>query len=217
MWRYRVVLLLPGGVCASLLLFAHATPSYAQQQEFGAFFGGSLAQTRAFQGAAGDTVEVDAAYAAGIHFHHRILESRFLQPSIEAELTIVPPRIVRSAAAAVPRNYSALFLTPGVRVEVLPWARFHPWVAAGGGSDLFLQSQVLTNGQKYSVRVKGGATFDYGGGVDFRLLGARESGWGSKLFAQLRDYISGNPELNVPLQSGTQHTVIVTAGILLGK
>lgn len=203
-------------ICLAALVFLSLSASTrGQSQELGVFFGGSLAQSRAIQGAPGETVQISGAYAAGLHYDHALLRSRFLQASIEAEFTVVPPRVVRSAAAAVPRNYSALYLTPGFRLEFLPDARLHPWVAAGGGYDLFLQSQLLTNGQKYSVHVKNGAAFDYGGGLDFIAWKAKESNWSMKLFGQVRDFVSENPELNVPLQSGVQHTVVASGGILL--
>ncbi len=202
---------------AALLLSLHPTPVNGQTQEFGAFLGGSLAQSRAIEGAPGKTVQISAAYAAGLHYNRAFLQTRFLRPSIEAEFTVVPPRVVESAAAAVPRNYSALYLTPGFRLEFLPRARLRPWVAAGGGYDLFLQSQVLTNDQKYSVHVVSGAAFEYGGGLNFGVWRGREANWAISLFGQVRDYVSGNPELNVPLQSGVQHTVIASGGILFGR
>jgi outer membrane protein W len=200
-----------------LALVFFAAPSRAQEQQFGVFFGGSLAQSRAVQGSPGETVQISAAYAAGLHYDHALWHSRYFEASVEAELTVVPPRVVRSVAVAVPRNYSALYLTPGLRLEFLPYARLRPWVVAGGGYNLFLQSQVLTNGQKYSVHVKNGAALDYGAGLDFSLWRARKSTWAINLFGQVRDFVSGNPELNVPLQSGVQHTVIASGGILFAK
>jgi len=205
-------------VCLSgLLTLLLAVPSRAQEQQIGIFFGGSPAQSRAILGSPGETVQISAAFAAGLHYDHALWHSRYFEPSIEAELTVVPPRVVRSVAAAVPRNYSALYFTPGLRLEFLPYARLRPWVAAGGGYDLFLQSQVLTNGQKYSVHVKNGAALDYGAGLDFGLWRARNSTWSINVFGQVRDFVSGNPELNVPLQSGNQHTVVASGGILLAK
>ncbi len=200
-----------------LLLLLLEVPARAQEQQFGVFLGGSLAQSRAIQGAPGETVQISSAFAAGLHYDHVLWHSRYFQPSIEAEFTVVPPRLVKSVAAAVPRNYSALYLTPGLRFELLPNARLRPWVVAGGGYDLFLQSQVLTNGQKYSVHVKNGAAFDYGAGLDFGLWRARSSTWSINLMGQVRDFVSGNPELNVPLQSGVQHTVIASGGILIAR
>jgi hypothetical protein len=200
-----------------LAVVLFAAPTRAQEQEFGVFFGGSLAQSRAVQGPPGETVQISAAYAAGLHYDHAVWHSRYFEPSIEAELTVVPPRVVQSVAVAVPRNYAALYFTPGLRLEFLPNARLRPWVVAGGGYNLFLQSQVLTNGQKYSVHVKNGAALDYGAGLDFGIWRARKSTWAINLFGQVRDFVSGNPELNVPLQSGVQHTVIVSGGILFAK
>lgn len=207
-----------GAACfAGLLFLLLASPARAQNQQFGVFFGGSLSQSRAIQGSPGQTVQISAAFAAGAHYDHALFHSRYFEPRIEAELTVVPPRVVKSVAVAVPRNYSALYFTPGLRIEFLPYARLRPWVAAGGGYNLFLQSQVLTNGQKYSVHVKNGVAFDYGAGLDFSLWRARKSTWSINLFGQVRDFVSGNPELNVPLQSGIQHTVIASGGILLAR
>jgi hypothetical protein len=213
----KQITLLRAACFPSLLFLLLATPTRAQEQQFGIFFGGSLAQSRAIQGSPGETVQISAAYAAGLHYNHAFLHSRFFEPSIEGELTVVPPRVVQSVAVAVPRNYSALYFTPGLRLEFLPRARLRPWVAAGGGYDLFIQSQVLTNGKKYSVHVKNGAAFDYGAGLDFGLWRARNSTWAINLFGQVREFVSGNPELNVPLQSGLQHTVIASGGILFAK
>jgi hypothetical protein len=197
-----------------LLFLMFAAPTRAQEQQFGIFFGGSLAQSRAIQGSPGETVQISGAYAAGLYYDHALWHSRYFEPSIEAELTVVPPRLVQSVAVAVPRNYSALYFTPGLRLEFLPKARLRPWVVVGGGYDLFIQSQVLTNGQKYSVHVKNGAALDYGAGLDFGIWRARKSARSINLFGQVRDFVSGNPELNVPLQSGLQHTVIAGGGIL---
>ena len=198
---------------AALVLLA--VPARAQQNRIGAFFGGSLSQSKAIQGSPGQTVQISSAFAAGLHYDHAFKLSRFVIPRFEAELTVVPPRLVKSAATAVPRNYSALYFTPGLSLEFLPYTRLRPWIAAGGGYALFLQSQVLTNGQKFSVHTKNGAAFDYGAGLDFGLLRARRSSlWHIDLRAQVRDFVSSNPELNAPLQSGVQHNVIAAGGIL---
>jgi hypothetical protein len=49
--------------------------------------------------------------------------------------------------------------------------------------------------------------FDFGGGLDYRLLrflGVR---------AEVRDFLSGNPNLNVALSSSTQHKVVASGGV----
>ena len=51
--------------------------------------------------------------------------------------------------------------------------------------------------------------FDFGGGLDytlFRFLGLR---------AEVRDLVSGNPNLNVALSSSTQHNLISSGGIII--
>jgi hypothetical protein len=49
--------------------------------------------------------------------------------------------------------------------------------------------------------------FDFGGGLDyqlFRLFGLR---------GEVRDFVSGNPNLNVALSSSTQHNIVASGGI----
>lgn len=102
--RTRHLTIHPAVCFAGLFMLLLGVPSRAQEQQFGVFFGGSLAQSRAIQGAPGETVQISAAFAAGLHYDHALWHSRFFKPSIEAEFTVVPPRIVKSLAAAVPET-----------------------------------------------------------------------------------------------------------------
>jgi hypothetical protein len=204
-----------GIVVAGMLVAFLAQTAAAQENQFAVFGGEVLSNTRTVQGPSGGSVQVQSSYAAGVDLDHGFTGGRRIVPHLEFEFTVLPPRTVKSAAYAVPQSYDSLYFTPGLRLEFLPRALLHPWIAAGGGYTLYLENQVLTNGQPYSIHFVNRGAFDYGGGFDLRLWSSRHQRWEMKLRGQVRDYVSGNPELNVPLTSSVQHNVIATGGVVV--
>lgn len=210
-WRGTRLVVLAGG-----FLFVLTTrQAAAQENQFAVFGGAVLSNTRTVQSPSGGSVQVESSYAAGADLDHGFTSWRFVVPHLEFEFTVLPPRTVKSAAYAVPQSYDSLYFTPGLRLEFLPRALLHPWVAAGGGYTLYIENQVLTNGQTYSIHFVSRGAFDYGGGFDLRVWSSRHQRWEMKLRGQVRDYVSGNPELNAPLSSSVQHNVIATGGVVV--
>lgn len=93
-------------------------------------------------------------------------------------------------------------------LEVCSWrARLSPWVALGGGYALYEQSTQFSNGENTTNKFLNRGVFDFDGGLDyklFRFLGLR---------AEVRDLVSGNPNLNVALSSSVQHNLVSSGGI----
>jgi len=189
-------------------------PLGAQSQERGAnqeltfSLGGIPGQTRSFQGPGG-TAQVSADRSFGINYGHRFLGAKIAALYGEIEFVAIPNRALTAASATVPQNYASLYLTPGVRLKFLPGSRLSPWAAIGGGYGLYQQSAQLSNGQNTTNKFLNRGVFDYGGGLDYRLF--RVIG----LRGEVRDFFSGNPNLNVTLRSSTQHNVVASGGIIL--
>jgi len=170
--------------------------------------GGIPGQTRSFQSSAG-TAQISADRSFGINYGHRFLGARIAALYGEIEFVAIPNRSVTSATATVPQSYASLYLTPGLRLKFFPSSRFSPWAAIGGGYALYQQSAKFSNGQNDTNKFLNRGVFDYGGGLDFRLF--RFIG----LRAEVRDFLSGNPGLNVALNSSTQHNVVASGGVVL--
>ena len=81
----------------------------------------------------------------------------------------------------------------------------------GGGYALFEKADRLTNGQPETNLFLDRGVFDFGGGLDYRLIRFI----GLRAEVRVRDFHSGNPDLNVRLNSGTQHSVVASGGIVL--
>jgi len=189
-------------------------PVGAQSQERGAnqeltfSLGGIPDQTRSFQGSA-STAQVSADRSFGINYGHRVLGAKIAALYGEIEFVAIPNRALTAASATVPQNYASLYLTPGVRLKFLPGSRLSPWAAIGGGYGLYQESAQLSNGQNTTNKFLNRGVFEYGGGLDYRLF--RFIG----LRGEVRDFFSGNPNLNAALNSSTQHNVVASGGIIL--
>jgi hypothetical protein len=197
-----------------LVIAAVTVPARAQSQEPGQnqeltfSIGGIPGQTRSFQGSAG-AAQISADRSFGINYGHRFLGTKIAALYGELEFVAIPNRALTAASATVPQNYASLYLTPGVRLKFLPGSRLSPWAAVGGGYGLYEQSAQLSNGQNTTNKFLNRGVFEYGGGLDYRLF--RFIG----LRGEVRDFFSGNPNLNAALNSSTQHNVVASGGIIL--
>jgi hypothetical protein len=198
-------------LASALLVLAAATmtvPVRAQKQELTFSLGGIPGQTRSFAGSSG-SAQISADRSLGVNYGHRLLGTRVAALYGEIEFVALPNRAVTSRTAVVPQNYASLYVTPGVRLKFFPNARLSPWGAIGGGYALYQQSELLSNGQNTTNKYLNRGAFEYGGGLDYRLF--RFIG----LRGEVRDFLSGNPNLNNPLSSSSQHNVVASGGIIL--
>ncbi len=179
----------------------------AQSNDITLSLGGIAAQSRTLRSPAAGSTQISADVSLGANCGHRFLDAEFVAPYAEIQFVALPNRSVTPATAIVPQNYASLYVTPGLRLKVLPRARLSPWVALGGGYALYEQSAKLSNGQNTTSKFLNRGVFDFGGGLDyqlFRLFGLR---------GEVRDFVSGNPNLNVALSSSTQHNIVASGGI----
>lgn len=127
----------------------------------------------------------------------------------EVHMLANPQRVVTSTNSGLTKDVASLFVTPGLRVKLFPRGRIAPYFAAGGGWALFEHStKTLGGAANPAPRTASHGVFDFGGGVDvkfWKFIGLR---------AEVRDFYSGNPSYNVPL-NGSQHNVVAGGGFVL--
>lgn len=129
--------------------------------------------------------------------------------SLSVELPVAGISSQKLALAIQPSqvvdHLSTVFVTPSLRFKVLPIAPISPWVSVGGG----VAHYSLDSGNTANK-----AALQFGGGLDFKtglpLLGFR---------AEIRDFITGDPDLNViqlANKGGLRHNnVLVGGGLVL--
>jgi hypothetical protein len=187
------------------------TSENVENQDLTFSIGGIGGQTRSLVGPPNGTVQISSDRTLGVNYGHRLVGAGIaaLYGEIEFVAIGVPNRGVSTATAPVPRNYASLYVTPGLRLKFFPRSRLSPWGAVGGGYGLYEESAQLSNDQNTTNRFLNRGVFQFGGGLDYRLF--RFIG----LRGEVRDFLSGNPNLNVSLSSSLQHNVVASGGITL--
>jgi hypothetical protein len=189
-----------------LMILTSAIPAKSQSQDLTFSLGGIPGQTR--NSRAAGAADIAADRSLGINYGHRFVGTRVATLYGEIQFVALPNRPVSASSAIVPHSYASLYLTPGVRVKFFPHARLSPWAAAGGGYALYEESTTLSNGQSVTGKFLNRGAFEYGGGLDLHLVGFLG------LRGEVRDFLSGNPNLNNTLNSATQHNVVASGGLV---
>ncbi|HKD79635.1 MAG TPA: hypothetical protein VKH81_08075 [Candidatus Angelobacter sp.] len=133
----------------------------------------------------------------------RMLDAKVASLSLEVPVAGMSGQTLRFAEAPsiVVDHLSTVFVTPSLRFKVLPAAGISPWGSFGGGwAHYSLDSGGSSNK----------AALQFGGGLDFKtglpLLGFR---------AEIRDFITGDPDLNVVQlanKGGLRHNNVLAGG-----
>jgi hypothetical protein len=193
-----------------IALLCASTFSFAQKADVALVVGGSFVSdtketflapsTTLF-----DTVKTDHHLFLEGALGVRLLNARVASLSVELPVAGISSQKITLAStpSTVIDNLSTLFITPGLRLKLLPISPISPWVSVGGGWARYsLDSGLKTN--------KG--AIQYGGGLDFKtglpLLGFR---------VEVRDFVTGNPDFGVGSviagnNSGLHHHNILAGG-----
>ncbi|HKV93850.1 MAG TPA: hypothetical protein VJW20_14985 [Candidatus Angelobacter sp.] len=157
--------------------------------------------------ASGPTLQTDHRIFLEGTLGLRMLNAHVASLSVELPVAGIPSQKLTLAIqpSQVVDHLSTVFFTPSLRFKVLPAAPISPWASVGGGwAHYSLDSGNTANK----------AALQFGGGLDFKtglpLLGFR---------AEIRDFITGDPDLNViqlANNGGLRHNnVLVGGGLVL--
>jgi opacity protein-like surface antigen len=193
----------------TILVVSHT--AMAQKQEIGVMIGYDFTQGRDLSSVFPAAVDVSNEKSFQFLYGRRMADAKLASFHGEFLVTLVQDAELRSPNPLSPRSYSSAFITPGVKLKLLPGFILTPYVAGGAGLARFNQSATLINGTANSGD-RGSYRFvmNYGGGLEFNafpFLSFR---------AEVRDFVAGNPNLIFPItDSGNQHNVIPAVGIVL--
>jgi hypothetical protein len=206
MLRKAAVLFIIGGLTHA------ARAENGNKNEFGLLLGATFTPTRTLSGQAaavefGSGLVFQATYARQLRNFHAT--------ALFFELPFVASPLVdlSSSNLSVPSNYAFLFVTPGLRLKVLPHSVVTPWVSLGGGYGFFEESKQRQDGTAIPRINAGRGSLQFGGGVDFRTpvkllfpIGVR---------AEVRDFYSGVPDFRTTAPGGLQHNLIISGGLVV--
>jgi hypothetical protein len=145
-----------------------------------------------------------------VNYGRRFLEGNKFALYGEVNFLASPLREVSSSVTSATKDFASLYITPGVRLKVLPKSRISPYFAIGGGYADYEHSTTELNGQPNPAsRQLARGVFDFGAGVDvhvWRYVALR---------GEARDFYTGSPNYNVASISGGQHNVVAGGAVVL--
>jgi opacity protein-like surface antigen len=195
-----------------LLIFAFAPTVFAQEHEIGFLFGRLKPSDRSLSINPAQTV--DAAFSGAatyqINYSNRVVNGEIASVHFEIPVIVAPRVGVKSDNFFLPRTYSTLLFTPGLKLKVFPGGGFSPYVVSGIGLGRFSESGTNINGTPNTGdRTRTSFVFNYGGGVELNVLGPLS------VRGEVRDFMTGNPSFSEPFLSNRQHNLYIGVGFVL--
>ncbi|HZF41180.1 MAG TPA: outer membrane beta-barrel protein [Blastocatellia bacterium] len=195
-----------------LLIFAFAPAVFAQENELALVVGRLKPSDRSLSLDPLPPIKTAFSGAATyqINYAKRIVNGEVASLHFEIPVIVAPRTGVKSDNFLLPRTYSTLIFTPGVKLKVFPGSGFSPYVVSGIGLGRFSQSDTNIDGSPNTGdHTNTSFVFNFGGGVDLNVLGPLS------VRGEVRDFMTGTPNFSTPLLSDRQHNLYVGVGIVL--
>ena len=130
--------------------------------------------------------------------------------SIEVPFLASPAFTVATPGGSLPKEYAALYLTPGVRLTVHPNGPVSVFGSAGGGYARYSESKERANGSPNpNQRDTNTGAVQFGAGVDVRALR-----W-LALRGEIRDLYTGARKFSIATPHNDVNNVVVSGGFVL--
>jgi opacity protein-like surface antigen len=156
------------------------------------------------------SIKAGTSFAYEVNVAVRLYNAHLAALYVEVPFAGTPKTTLTSSNPFSPSDYSSFFITPGLKLKVLPGAPFSPYAFAGAGYARFHEGSTLANGsQNPGSGGTGRGAFDFGGGVDWKVLPS------ISVRGEVRDFYSGTPKFNTSLLNDKQQNVLVSAGVVL--
>jgi opacity protein-like surface antigen len=145
-----------------------------------------------------------------INYARRFFNARVASLYFEFPLVVTPRTEIEASNALLPRSYSSIFFTPGIKLKLVPGSKYSPYGLGGIGYARFNSSDTLLDeGPNTGDRNANRAVFNYGIGLDVKVFPY------VSLRGEVRDLYSGNPEFNSEVIGDRQHNTLISAGIVI--
>lgn len=195
----------------AVVLGAAVAPLRAQssKQEVGLLLGATFIPSHSLSGPTGGKLTFNSGTALQATYARRVVKGGIADLLFEVPLVTTPSSDIRGDVNST-RLIASLFVTPGLRVKLLPGSRISPFFSVGGGYARFdASTRTLAGTVNPTPAGVNTGVLQVGGGVDvkfWRFVGLR---------GEVRDFYSGIPRFNVNVTDDKQHHVVASGGIVL--
>jgi hypothetical protein len=128
---------------------------------------------------------------------------------LEIPALFTPSTDLTTSNVTALKSYSSFFITPALRLKVLPGSPVSPWISAGGGIVHFNPGSTTQGGTTVNTQsvTKGAAQAGVGADIHPPLLPVA-------FRVEVRDFYTGLPDLN-SVTIKVRHNVLVGGGLVL--
>ena len=184
-----------------------------RKNELGLLLGATVTPELQTVAPAQGSLQIGSGITLQMAYARQLRSSRSFSFYFEVPALAVPLQKIMASNGTVPRNYDSFFVTPGVRVKLIPSGRMSPWFSTGGGYALFDESAGRIDGSHNATRGTSGGAVQFGGGVDLRSPLKVLFPIGFRL--ELRDLYTSKPTYNLSTGGAFQHNVVFSAGLVV--
>ena len=190
----------------ALILTALLTPSLFAQQEIGLTIGAMTGPVHV--ATSGQSINLSTGTALQANYARFLKAYKLADLYGEAHLLVSPYQSNDSTLTSVTKNFTSIYMTPGVRLKFYPKKALSPWVVGGGGYALYIHSSKTIAGGVSLAPSKSTLAMEIGGGLDYK--------WTDRftLRMETRSFYTGNARYNTPVNGSVQFNFTVGGGIV---
>lgn len=193
-----------------ILILLSATAVQAQKHEIAFTSGGLKIGDRGFDLPNPGRLRFGTGFTYEINYARRFFDGKIAALYLEFPIAGTPRTKVDSSNVLSPRSYSSFFFAPGIKLKLLPGAKYSPYALMGAGVARFNESDTRINNQPNADQSsKTDTVFDFGAGIDVRVFSILS------IRGEVRDFYSELPPLNVNALRNRQHNALISAGFVL--
>jgi hypothetical protein len=187
-----------------------ASSGFAQKHEIAFTSGGLKVGERGFNLPNPGFLKFKTGFTYEINYARRLLDAKLAALYFEVPLAGTPRTRVTGTNALSPRSYSSLFVATGLKLKLIPGAKYSPFAMTGFGISRFNTSNTAINEQANpNQQSETDGVFYIGGGLDVKLISKLS------LRGEVRDFYSEIPPLNINALRTRQHNTLISAGLVL--
>jgi opacity protein-like surface antigen len=193
---------------ATLILCANS--AFAQKHEIAFTSGGLKVGERGFNLPNPGFLKFKTGFTYEINYARRLVDAKLAALYFEVPLAGTPRTKVTGTNALSPRSYSSLFVSTGLKLKLIPGAKYSPFAMTGVGISRFNTSTTAINEQTNPNQQSAtDGVFYIGGGLDVKLISKLS------LRGEVRDFYSEIPPLNINALRTRQHNTLISAGLVI--
>ncbi len=187
-----------------------ASAARAQKHEVAFTSGGLKVGDQSFELPRPGFIKFKTGFTYEINYARRFFDGRLAALYFEFPFAGTPRTRIETTNALSPNSYSSIYFTPGIKLKLLPGARYSPFAMVGVGIARFKEGNTLENNQP-NPDPDSGATgvFDAGVGLDVRLISILS------LRGQFRNFYIELPRLNISDLKDRANAKFLSAGLVL--